>query len=92
MPLHLDHNHARQTEFSGPPVDSAFTPAPVTGRSVTEVSQNVFANLGWDELKLPAPVFEGIKKTTVIEFERTVMVYEMDRAPKVLRPGAGGPG
>ena len=31
----------------------------VTGRSVTGVSQNVFANLGWDEIRLPAPVFEG---------------------------------
>jgi itaconyl-CoA hydratase len=31
----------------------------VTGQSVTDVSQNVFANLGWDEVRLPAPVFEG---------------------------------
>jgi len=31
----------------------------VTGQSVTDVSQNVFANLGWDEVKLPHPVFEG---------------------------------
>jgi acyl dehydratase len=31
----------------------------VTRQSVTDVSQNVFANLGWDEVRLPAPVFEG---------------------------------
>ena len=31
----------------------------VTGQSVTDVSQNVFANLGWDEIRLPNPVFEG---------------------------------
>jgi itaconyl-CoA hydratase len=31
----------------------------VTGQSVTDVSQNAFANLGWDEVRLPAPVFEG---------------------------------
>lgn len=31
----------------------------VTGQSVTDVPQNVFANLGWDEIRLPAPVFEG---------------------------------
>jgi acyl dehydratase len=31
----------------------------VTGQSVTDVSQNVMANLGWDEVRLPAPVFEG---------------------------------
>ena len=26
---------------------------------MTDVSQNVFANLGWDEVRLPNPVFEG---------------------------------
>jgi acyl dehydratase len=31
----------------------------VTGQSVTDISQNVFANLGWDEIRLPKPVFEG---------------------------------
>jgi acyl dehydratase len=31
----------------------------VTGQSVTDVSQNGFANLGWDEVRLPNPVFEG---------------------------------
>jgi len=40
-------------------VDSTFTVALVTGQSVTDVSQNVMANLGWDEIRLPAPVFEG---------------------------------
>jgi acyl dehydratase len=40
-------------------VDSTFTVALVTGQSVTDVSQNVFANLGWDEVGLPNPVFEG---------------------------------
>ena len=38
---------------------STFTLALVTGQSVTDVSQNVFADLGGDELRLPAPVFEG---------------------------------
>ncbi len=40
-------------------MDSTFTLALVTGQSVTDVSQNVFANLGWDEVRLPSPVFEG---------------------------------
>ena len=31
----------------------------MTGQSVSDVSQNVVANLGWDEVKLPHPVFEG---------------------------------
>jgi itaconyl-CoA hydratase len=58
-PIHIDHNYASQTEFGRPLVDSTFTLALVTGQSVTDVSQNVFANLGWDEVRLPAPVFEG---------------------------------
>jgi itaconyl-CoA hydratase len=58
-PVHVDHAYAEQTEFGRPLVDSTFTVALVTGQSVTDVSQNVFANLGWDEIRLPAPVFEG---------------------------------
>jgi len=58
-PIHFDHAYAEKTEFGRPLVDSTFTVALVTGQSVTDVSQNVFANLGWDEIRLPAPVFEG---------------------------------
>jgi itaconyl-CoA hydratase len=58
-PIHVDHAYAAQTEFGRPLVDSTFTLALVTGQSVTDISQNVFANLGWDEVRLPAPVFEG---------------------------------
>jgi acyl dehydratase len=58
-PIHVDHAYAAQTEFGRPLVDSTFTLALVTGQSVGDVSQNVFANLGWDRVRLPAPVFEG---------------------------------
>ena len=58
-PIHFDHHYASQTEFGKPLVDSTFTLALVTGQSVTDVSQNVMANLGWDEVRLPNPVFEG---------------------------------
>jgi acyl dehydratase len=58
-PIHFDRHYAAQTEFGKPLVDSTFTLALVTGQSVTDVSQNVFANLGWDEVRLPNPVFEG---------------------------------
>lgn len=58
-PIHFDHHYASKTEFGKPLVDSTFTLALVTGQSVTDISQNVFANLGWDEVRLPAPVFEG---------------------------------
>jgi itaconyl-CoA hydratase len=58
-PIHSDRQYASQTEFGRPLVNSALTLAIVTGQSVTDVSLNVIANLGWDEVKLPAPVFEG---------------------------------
>lgn len=58
-PIHFDHHYAAQTEFGKPLVDSTFTVALVTGQSVTDISQNVMANLGWDDIRLPNPVFEG---------------------------------
>ncbi len=69
-PIHFDHYYSAQTEFGKPLVDSTFTLALVTGQSVTDISQNVFANLGWDEVRLPNPVFEGdtiYSQTEVLE-------------------------
>ncbi len=58
-PIHFDAAYAAQTEFGRPLVDSTFTLALVTGQSVADISQNAMANLGWDEVRLPNPVFEG---------------------------------
>jgi acyl dehydratase len=57
-PIHFDAHYAAQTEWGRPLVDSTFTLALVTGLSVADTSQNAI-NLGWDEVRLPAPVFEG---------------------------------
>ncbi len=57
-PIHFDAHYASQTEFGRPLVDSTFTLALVTGLSVADISQNAI-NLGWDEVRLPAPVFDG---------------------------------
>lgn len=56
---HVDANFAARTEFARPLVNSAFTLALVTGQSTIDLSINVFANLGWDEVRMPSPVFEG---------------------------------
>ncbi|GCE45439.1 acyl dehydratase [Thermosporothrix hazakensis] len=56
--LHFDRHYAAQTEFKRPLVDSTFTLALVTGLSVADISQNAI-NLGWDAVRLPAPVYEG---------------------------------
>lgn len=58
-PLHFDVNYASHTSFKRPLVNSCLTIALVTGQTVSDVSQNVFANLGWDEVRMPHPVFEG---------------------------------
>ena len=56
-PIHFDAAYAAKTEFGKPLVDSTFTLALVTGQSVADISQNAMANLGWDEVRLPNPVF-----------------------------------
>ena len=58
-PIHFDHAYAAKTEYGKPLVDSTFTLALVTGQSVMDISQNAMANLGWDEVRLPNPLFEG---------------------------------
>ena len=58
-PLHFDREYARHTEFGQPIVNSALTLAVVTGMSVADVSQQAIANLGWTDIRMPAPVFNG---------------------------------
>ena len=58
-PIHFDQNYAAKTEFGKTLVNSCLTLAIVTGQSVIDLSQNVMANLAWDEIRLPNPVFEG---------------------------------
>lgn len=56
---HVDRNFASATEFGRPLVNSTFTLALVTGQSTIDLSMNVFANMGWDEVRMPSPVYEG---------------------------------
>ena len=57
-PIHFDAEYAAGTEWKRPLVDSTFTLALVTGLSVTDVSERG-VNLGWREVRLPAPVYAG---------------------------------
>jgi acyl dehydratase len=57
-PIHFDAAYAASTEWERPLVDSTFTLALVTGLSVVDVSEQA-VNLGWREVRLPAPVFAG---------------------------------
>jgi len=58
-PIHFDAEYASRTEFGKPLMNSCFTLALVTGQSVTDLTQNAVANLGWDDVRLPHPAFEG---------------------------------
>jgi itaconyl-CoA hydratase len=58
-PLHFDAAYCASTEFGRPLVNSCLTLAIVAGMSVSDVSQKAIANLGWDKIRLTAPVFAG---------------------------------
>ncbi len=69
-PIHFDEEYAKQTEFGRPLVNSTLTLAIVTGMSVADVSQHAIANLGWTDIVMPAPVFNGdtlYAETSVLE-------------------------
>lgn len=57
--IHFDAEYASRTEFGEPLVNSPFVLALVTGQSVNDLTFNVVANLGWDRVRMPNPVFEG---------------------------------
>ncbi|HEX4931955.1 MAG TPA: MaoC family dehydratase [Gemmatimonadaceae bacterium] len=57
-PIHFDRHYSAQTEFGEPLMNSTFTLALVVGLSVSDISRNA-VNLGWDEVRLPAPVVAG---------------------------------
>jgi len=58
-PLHFDAEYAAKSEFGKPLVNSALTLSIVAGMSVSDTSQKAIANLGWTDIKLTAPVFNG---------------------------------
>lgn len=79
--VHSNADFAAGTEFGRPLVVSTLTLAIVTGLSVPDVSQNAIANLGWDAVKLVAPVFAG----DTLYAESEVLEVRESRS----RPGQG---
>ncbi len=59
--LHLDEEYCRtQTEFGQRIVNSAFTLGLMVGISVADTTLGTtVANLGWDEVRFPKPLFHG---------------------------------
>ena len=56
--IHFNTEYAQNTQWGKPLMNSVFTLAVVTGLTVPDVSRNG-VNLGWDNVRLPSPVFAG---------------------------------
>jgi acyl dehydratase len=59
-PLHLDAEYMKNTEFGKPLVNSCLTLGFMVGISVNDTTLGTtVANLGWDEVRFPKPLFCG---------------------------------
>jgi acyl dehydratase len=59
-PLHLDAEYMKGSEFGRPIVNSCLTLAFMVGISVSDTTVGTtVANLGWDEVRFPKPLFPG---------------------------------
>jgi acyl dehydratase len=82
QPLHLDAEFAKASEFGQILVNGTFTFALMIGLSVGDTTLGTLvANLGYDKLVMPKPVFIG--DTLRCDSEVT------DLKPSKSRPGAG---
>ena len=82
QPLHLDESFAAESEFGTRIVNSLFTLSLLIGLSVFETTLGTtVANLGFEEIAFPAPVFHGdsIRAQTEVLAAR----------PSSSRPGQG---
>ena len=80
-PLHIDAAYAEKTEWGKPLMSSLVTLSIVTGMSVNSTSFRTIANLGWDEVRLLAPVFAGDTLYAESEF--------LEKRLSRSRPGQG---
>ena len=82
QPLHLDADYAAASEFGRIVVNGTFTFALMVGISVGETTLGVLvANLGYDKLVMPKPVFIGDTLRVTSEVVET--------RPSKSRPDAG---
>ena len=58
--LHLDAEYMKHSEFGQPLVNSCLTLSFMVGISVNDTTHGTtVANLGWDEVRFPKPLFHG---------------------------------
>ncbi len=59
-PLHIDAEYMKGTEFGRPIINSCLTLAFMVGISIGDTTLGTtVANLGWDEVRFPKPLFPG---------------------------------
>jgi itaconyl-CoA hydratase len=80
-PIHFDGEYAKHSEYGRPVVVSTLTLAVLVGMSVSDISQKAIANLGWERITLPKPVFAG----DTLYAESTVL----DKRDSESRPDQG---
>ncbi len=82
QPLHLNEDYAARTEFGQRIVNGIFTLGLAVGLTVADLTEGtLIANLGYDAVKHPRPMFHG--DTLYIETE------VLDKRPSKSRPGQG---
>lgn len=79
--VHFNEHYAARSPFGKPLVNSCLTLSLVVGLSVSDLSQNAMANLGWTDIALPNPVFAG---DTLYAESRV-----LDKRESASRPYAG---
>ncbi|HEX2031569.1 MAG TPA: MaoC family dehydratase [Actinomycetota bacterium] len=79
--MHFNRTYAERSEFGRILVNSGFSVGLVVGMSVLETSHNAVANLGFEEIRFPNPLFVG--DTVWIES------HVLDVRPSRSRPHAG---
>lgn len=73
QPLHIDAHKAGSSEFGRPIVNSLFTLGLLVGLTVADTTLNTtVANLGFEEVRFPHPLFHGdsVRAETVVEAVR----------------------
>jgi itaconyl-CoA hydratase len=80
-PLHIDAAYCERTRWGRPIVSSLVTLSIIGGMTARSTSGRAVANLGWDHIRLPYPVFVG--DTLYAESEIT------DKRLSTSRPGVG---
>ena len=98
QPLHLDVEAAKASEFGQILVNSCFTFSLTVGISVADTTLGtLIANLGFDEVRFPKPVFHGDtlrSRTTVEDIRHRICRLRKvaDSAILQLAPGGKDPG